>query len=180
MNWDAIGAIGEILGAVAVVISIGYLSVQIRSNTRAMKASGGFDATHSWADINQAALGWDPVMKSNMVKSMSPESSWEDFTAEERFDLTLGHRALFQKLEGQYFLYKYDFLDQGLWSQRGAWAASLVSLPFYKEWWRQEKVQHVYTDEFVVAIEALEDFGMRPAGLDSAVVIVPGDSTPPN
>jgi len=28
MNWDAIGAVGEILGALAVVISIAYLSFQ--------------------------------------------------------------------------------------------------------------------------------------------------------
>ena len=70
MNWDAIGAVGEILGAIAVVVSIGYLSIQIRSNTRAMKASGGFDATHSWADINQAAVLWSPEMKSNMVRAM--------------------------------------------------------------------------------------------------------------
>jgi len=168
MNWDAIGAISEILGAIAVVVSIGYLSIQIRSNTRAMRASGGFDATHSWADTNQSAIGWDPEMKSNMVKSMSPDSSWNDFTSIERFDLTIGHRALFQKLEGQYFLYKYDFLDQDIWNKRGAWAASLIALPFYKEWWRQEKVQHVYTDEFVVAIETIKVFDMQAAGSDDA------------
>ena len=30
MNWDAIGAIGELLGALAVVITLGYLALQIR------------------------------------------------------------------------------------------------------------------------------------------------------
>ena len=34
MNWDAIGAIGEIIGAIAVVASLIYLSVQIRHNSR--------------------------------------------------------------------------------------------------------------------------------------------------
>ena len=34
MNWDAIGAIGEIVGATAVVVSLVYLAVQIRQNTR--------------------------------------------------------------------------------------------------------------------------------------------------
>ena len=34
MSWEAIGAIGEILGAVAVVVSIIYLTTQIRANTR--------------------------------------------------------------------------------------------------------------------------------------------------
>jgi len=34
MNWEAIGAIGEIIGAIAVVASLIYLSVQIRHNSR--------------------------------------------------------------------------------------------------------------------------------------------------
>ena len=33
MNWDAIGATGEIIGALAVVISVVYLAVQIRKQT---------------------------------------------------------------------------------------------------------------------------------------------------
>jgi len=30
MNWDAIGAIGQILGAAAVLVTLGYLAVQVR------------------------------------------------------------------------------------------------------------------------------------------------------
>ena len=30
MNWDAIGAIGEVLGAAVVVLTLGYLAVQVR------------------------------------------------------------------------------------------------------------------------------------------------------
>ena len=34
MNWDAIGAVGEIFGAIAVFVSLIYLAVQTRNNTR--------------------------------------------------------------------------------------------------------------------------------------------------
>ena len=30
MNWDAIGAIGEIIGAIAVVVTLAYLAIQVR------------------------------------------------------------------------------------------------------------------------------------------------------
>ena len=33
MNWEAIGAVGEILGAIGVIVTLGYLAVQIRQNT---------------------------------------------------------------------------------------------------------------------------------------------------
>jgi len=39
MNWDAIGAIGEVVGAAAVVISIVYLAVQIRQNTSSTRST---------------------------------------------------------------------------------------------------------------------------------------------
>jgi len=39
VNWDAIGAIGEVVGAIAVVATLFYLAVQIRQNTRMSRAS---------------------------------------------------------------------------------------------------------------------------------------------
>jgi hypothetical protein len=39
MNWDAIGAIGEILGAIGVFASLIYLGSQIRNNTRSLGAA---------------------------------------------------------------------------------------------------------------------------------------------
>jgi hypothetical protein len=39
MNWDAIGAVGEILGAMGVLASLVYLATQIRDNTRSLQAA---------------------------------------------------------------------------------------------------------------------------------------------
>ena len=36
MNWEAIGAIGEIIGAAGVIITLLYLASQLRQNTRAL------------------------------------------------------------------------------------------------------------------------------------------------
>ena len=34
INWEAIGAVGEVVGALAVVVSIVYLAIQIRQSGR--------------------------------------------------------------------------------------------------------------------------------------------------
>ena len=39
MNWEAIGAIGEIIGALAVFVTLVYLAIQIRQNTKAIQAA---------------------------------------------------------------------------------------------------------------------------------------------
>ena len=38
MNWEALGAVGELVGGVVVVITLIYLSTQIRQNTRGIQA----------------------------------------------------------------------------------------------------------------------------------------------
>lgn len=39
MNWEAMGAIGETLGAVGVIITLIYLATQLRQNTKTMRSS---------------------------------------------------------------------------------------------------------------------------------------------
>lgn len=56
MNWDALGAIGELIGAVAVVSTLIYLAIQIRQNTRHVQAQMGHDGWISSADYEIAQM----------------------------------------------------------------------------------------------------------------------------
>ncbi len=47
MNWEAIGSAGEVIGAVAVFLTLLYLARQIRDNTRALSAQ----SRHSLSDF---------------------------------------------------------------------------------------------------------------------------------
>ena len=51
VNWDALGALGEIVGAAAVVITLVYLAVQTRQNTEAVRhafARGVMEDANAW------------------------------------------------------------------------------------------------------------------------------------
>jgi hypothetical protein len=37
MNWDALGAIGDFVSGMGVIVTLGYLAVQIRSNTNLVR-----------------------------------------------------------------------------------------------------------------------------------------------
>jgi len=50
MNWDAIGAIAELAGALAVIATLAYLAVQLRQNSALLKSS---IATASRESTNQ-------------------------------------------------------------------------------------------------------------------------------
>lgn len=164
MNWDAIGAIGEILGASAVVVSILYLSIQIRSNTRATKASASFDATHSWALSNEQAHKMSAEDIADLSASYDINADSSVLSEVGKFRVEAFHRALFQKLEGQYFLYKFGYLESDLWKKRSAWANGVVQLPYFKNWWENELKQSVYSDEFIDAITSADSIKVSVVG----------------
>ncbi len=53
MNWEAVGAIGEVLGALAVVFTLIYLAAQIRGGQVALRASQRDSALESVRHWNQ-------------------------------------------------------------------------------------------------------------------------------
>ena len=51
MNWDAIGAIGEALGAVGVIVTLLYLSLQVKASTLASKVESKLAASRMYTDF---------------------------------------------------------------------------------------------------------------------------------
>lgn len=52
LDWEAIGAIGEILGAIGVIVTLGYLASQIRQNTKATRSQSVQSLAESGATMN--------------------------------------------------------------------------------------------------------------------------------
>lgn len=55
MNWDAISAISEMVAAVGVIVTLGYLAVQIRQNTRQLKQN---ERTAIASAVSESAATW--------------------------------------------------------------------------------------------------------------------------
>ena len=52
MNWEAISAIGQLIGAIAVLITLIYLAVQMKQNTAAVATSTYESTMTGFNDIN--------------------------------------------------------------------------------------------------------------------------------
>ncbi len=55
MNWDALGAVGELIGAAAVLATLVYLSIQVRANSLQVRLGSAISLNHL---INEA---FDPI-----------------------------------------------------------------------------------------------------------------------
>jgi len=51
VKWDAIGAIAEVLGAVAVVVSIIYLARQVRQGVNSIENATFSETATSWREV---------------------------------------------------------------------------------------------------------------------------------
>ena len=177
MNWDALGAFAEVVGAVGVVVSLVYLAIQVRSNTRALKAGASFETTHSWATFNEMVVSsmiGDPAYQAGeecrvveiTTKFYDPNAQSEDISHTDMVLVSMMHRALFQKLEGQYYQFKHGYLEPQIWVARRNWARGILELPLGRAWWEQEVLASIYSDEFVAVLS--------DAPVSSAKVKLPG------
>ena len=79
MNWDAVGAIAEAVGAAGVLITLVYLAVQIRHNSASVDASTEDGVTSGFNDVNNVIAADAELGKIFTSGLQDPES----LTAEE-------------------------------------------------------------------------------------------------
>jgi hypothetical protein len=67
MNWDAIGAIGEVIGATAVVLSLIYLATQVRVSNRLARAEAWRTPNSDLNSLN-ASFAANPIFRTAFYK----------------------------------------------------------------------------------------------------------------
>jgi hypothetical protein len=141
MNWEAIGAIGEIVGALAVVVSLIYLATQIRVQNREARIAAVHDVVMGQRQSMQLFL--EPGMAKDFLTVLS------DFDGAEpsqrlRFTMLvmdvwkLSQDAYLQNLEGR--------IDDGVWNGFNLQLADLMSnKPCWLVW---ESRKHQFDHRF--------------------------------
>ena len=145
MNWEAIAAIGEFIGGIAVIVSIIYLALQVRSSANASRGQGqrdNMDVLTFFAPFQNKANR--DVMRAGMT-------SFGDLSEDEK----LHFHALIHPLVSQYQSifadYKMGLMDDiAFESWSGAMTAVLASEGM-NQWWQQAKF--VYALDFQRAID---------------------------
>lgn len=99
MNWDALGALAELGGAVAVIATLVYLSVQIRQNTRESRATSSREILMYSGEFHRE-VARDPELRRIMWKSF--ETPIGEYSDDEWNELNFLLKAYFLSIEAQY------------------------------------------------------------------------------
>ena len=93
MNWEAIGAISEVVGAIAVVLSLIYVATQIKQNTAASRSQSINQINSQYgALMSQVAMNGDLAQiyrKATDGEALDPDETCLLYTSPSPRDATL-------------------------------------------------------------------------------------------
>ena len=148
MNWEAIGAIGEIIGAAAVVGSLVYLAVQIQSQNRESRMSSMHDISAGYR--NSLAVMGERDTADLYAKA---HDDYESLTRPETIRLIAGSSSLFRIWEEAYLLYQAGHLEKRTWeTMLRQFNGYLSTRPFYEIWAIRKQY---FDDEFQEFVNSL-------------------------
>ena len=149
MNWDAIGAIGEIVGAVAVVASLAYLAAQIRNQNRESRLAAMHEISSGFRSATSRLLDGD--LTRIFVKSIE---SFESLTDEERLSLVVLLTGVFRAWEEAFIRHDIGHLDSRAWKPMLSYYIFIASAPPARQVWKMRK-EH-FDDRFRDFVDGLE------------------------
>lgn len=148
MNWDAIGAIGEILGAVGVIFTLAYLAVQVRQNTDSLQASSELGLSNRSADW-MAMMALNPELATIHDKAAENPDS---LTPEEKSRFIWLVAEMFMIFEGHYQLYARGHITEKSWVAKERAMHGFLKNPIIAEWWAARMTP--LRDDFVEFVDS--------------------------
>jgi len=135
MNWEAMGAIGEIVGAVGVIATLAYLAVQIRQNTASLKASTIQTVLEASASLHDLCAS-DPDLGRIFIAGSEDQSSLAE---EEQVRFHFLMMAFLRRLENIYHQGLSDQVSDSEWSGVRYSAINVLARPGANDWWTTNK-----------------------------------------
>jgi len=127
MNLDLIANIAEIVGVILVVITLVFLTLQIRQNTQAICATTMKSALQSEMEfaailLNEAGV-WEKILTGAAVEA-----------GEETRKSILLFNVFMIDTEARYHQFEAGYLDRQAWDGRWSVMPQIVKLPAFNTW----------------------------------------------
>lgn len=151
MNWEAIGAVGEIVGAVAVVATLTYLAIQIRTARVDSASAATYSAIEGFSRWRANIL-----QNSDVAEAVAKANRSETLTEREQVQL----RTLADEL---FILVAVGATESEEWSKLDRKSIDMEYLKVVLEenpglipyWVRYQPIAAAVSEDYVTAVDAL-------------------------
>ena len=131
MNWDAVGAIAELLGAIGVIGSLIYVASQVRASTVASKVESKLRLTQNMVDYGDLLIS-SPELNKIMIDG---RKSIETLSKSEYLQFSnLALKACWYLSSGL-FVYQQTSISDDDWHELRTIATYWCASRGFQEWW---------------------------------------------
>ena len=149
MNWDALGAIAEAVGAAAVVATLAYLAIQIRQNTISARS-----ATYQSIVNTSAELAITFSRDESFADLFARGASNPDcLTSAERIRLHAHIYTVFRCYELIFHQYELRAIEKSVWEGWRRNMSRFLRMIGYRSVWESTKAE--FPPSFVAEVESV-------------------------
>ena len=142
MTIAELGSIGELLGSIAVFISLIYLAFQIRSSTDAARTSTYQSVVSDFSALNQS-MSSTPDLSLMFVNALEDFSS---LSADQKARVSQLFFMTFRNFENMYYQNRKGYLEEDLWIGWKRLMLTYYARPGFQTWWSIR--EDVYSQAF--------------------------------
>ena len=155
MSIQDLGSIGELIAAIATILTLIYLAAQIRQNTKAVRSTALEKSGSRSMEISKLVAGNDEVA-SVVMAAFTGEDSLNEL---ERFRLSFVYWVVFRSYEVTIALSKEGYIKasryEGTINNLSIW----TSISYFDDWWESAKLS--FSDDLKAAVEDAKSRGRR-------------------
>lgn len=148
MSWEAAGALGEIIGAIAVLLTLAYLATQVRQNSRSLRAA----SYQAWAETKARVLT-AVTEEPTLAQALTRLGQHAEMSESEGHQVAHWMHLIVHVAETAYYLHLEGVLGDEIWATEMRRSAVLIrDSEMGRQWW-EVAGRTQFTPEFVSAIE---------------------------
>lgn len=165
LSWEALGAIGELLGALGVIVTLGYLAVQMRYNSRTL------DQNTAAIVVGTETANADEASRLYLELARSPglacvvqrgNKSFAALTPTEMYRFSAYWQSTLLAHQNTYFHHSRGHTGDAAWETYSRHFDAYMALPGVAQWWR--KVESMFDPTFRAYINAkIQAAELRPS-----------------
>lgn len=147
MTIQELGSLGEFVAAIATLVTLAYLAIQVRHNTRALRSATVREVADGMTQISQA-ISTHPELASLIVKA---SEGLENLSSEERVRYHFLMLMAFRRFETLFVQSILGTIDEKITAGFERSMLSIVASGGGAEWWSTGK--SAFNQEFVEFVD---------------------------
>jgi len=171
VNWEAIAAVSEVIGAIAVVASLIFVGYQLRQNTRAMRLSSTNEVLSQFESII-SDIAHDEQVATLLFKGVPDPDAIEGV---DRYRFTLLCQGAYFYMAKAHYQYRSGTLELEMWEAIHRQMANFMNAPGMAWYWKKHGWN--FPREFKAYVEKEIMVGAEPGwSLAGTNMPTPGNS----